>query len=181
MAIVEFLDGCDLPPVLFGTGRLFITSGSNELDAGNFSLVDFIGDGETRRVFLGADEVASPLAVTGAYRLELTGDSFSEENLSRLLNEDLDSMMAGARLLNLRTVRAAPTYQIRFEKEYPVSEGCPALRWINLIFWRAYLDTSFNYTFSQDEQTVHRFVFTALPDPINHPFNPLGRIVMDKP
>ena len=181
MAIVEFLDGCDLPPVLFGTGRLFITSGSNELDAGNFSLVDFIGDGETRRVFLGADEVASPLAVTGAYRLELTGDSFSEDNLTRLLNENLDFLMGGERLINLRTVRTAPTYQIRFQKEFPVSEGCPALRWINLIFWRAHLDTSFNYTFSQDEQTVHRFVFTALPDSINHAFSPLGMITMDAP
>jgi hypothetical protein len=179
MAIVEFLDGCDLPPVLFGTGRLFITSGTNELDAGNFSLVDFIGDGETRRVFLGADEVASPVAITGAYRLELTGDSFSEDNLTRLMNEQLESEMDGTRMLNLRTVRVAPIYQIRFEKEYPVAEGCPLLRWINLIFWRAYLDTSFNYTFSQDEQTVHRFVFTTLPDPINHPANPLGMITMD--
>jgi hypothetical protein len=181
VAIINPFDGC-LPPVLFGTGRLFITVGTDEHDAGNFSLVDYIGDSETRRVFLGADEVASPLVATAAYRLELAGDSFSEENLARLLNENLDSQIDGTRLISLRTVRVAPVYQLRFEREFPATaDDCPSPRMINLHLWRAYMDSPFTYTFSQDEQTVHRFVFITLPDTVGHPFDPLGMITMDPP
>jgi hypothetical protein len=180
MAIVDPFSGCATPPVLFNTGKLFITVGTDEVDCGNFSLVDFVGDGESRRVFLGTSEVASVIAITGSYRLELTGDSFSEENLARLVNEDLDFTMNGSRLINLSTVREAPLYQIRFEHPYPVSAGCGP-RYINIVLWRTHIDVPFTYTFSQDEQTVHRFVFTAIPDPINHPFSPLGTITMDHP
>lgn len=179
MAIIDFGSGCD-PQVLLGTGRLFITSGGDELDAGNFMLVDFIGDSEVRRVFLGADEEASTVQTTGAYRLELNGDSFSEENFARLINEDLESEMDGTRVLNLRTTRTPPIYQLRFEREYPPTSDCNAPpRMINIYFWRCYMDAPFSYTFSQDEQTVHRFVFITLPAPVTHPLNPLGMITMD--
>jgi len=169
LAIIEAFPGCTLPPVLFGTGQLFIQSGSDELDLGNFSLVDFIEDGESRRTFLGADEVASAVGATSEYRLELSGDTFTPENLARFLNEELSGTT-----IALRTVRDLAIYSLRFRK--PLRREDCAESYFDLFLWRTYLEVPVTWTFSQDEQTVHRFVFVVLPDSILHPDNPLGEI-----
>ena len=111
MAIIESYEGCTLPPVLFGTGQLFIASGADELDLGNFSLVDLIQEGDARRTFAGTDEVASAVGATAEWRLELSGDTFTPENLARLINETL----MGSEL-RLSTVRDLPLYSLRFRK-----------------------------------------------------------------
>jgi hypothetical protein len=172
--IVPFLaDTCAIPPVLFGTGYLYIVDGSALRDLGNFSLVDVIEDAEATRIFRGSSEIASPLAVTGAWRIVLTGDSFSPAQIARLVNEDLSTVSEGDQI-NLRTVREIPTYQLKFRKWYPLSAGCDTECYFDIDFWVCYHDPAITYTFSQDEQTVHVFNFIAIPDAVEHPNNPFG-------
>jgi hypothetical protein len=171
MAIIEAFPGCSLPPVLFGTGELFIMLGTDEFDLGNFSLVDFIQEGESRRTFRGDDEVASAVGSTSEYRLELTGDTFTPTNLARLLNE----ISITGDTIELGTVRDLVMYSLRFRKPLRREDCAPS--YFDLFLWRTYLELPMTYTFSQDEQTVHRFVFIAVPDPMSHPANPLGEIV----
>ena len=171
MAIIPAYDACALPPILFGTGQLFIASGSDELDLGNVSLVDWIQEGESRRTFRGADEVASAVGATSEYRLELTGDTFTPENLARFLNEELSGDT-----IAMRTVRDLAIYELRFRK--PVRREDCATAYFDLFIWRAYLEVPVTWTFSQDEQTVHRYIFVVLPDSILHPDNPFAEIVM---
>ena len=109
--------GCELPPVLYGTGTLLFrdpVTGKDE-DAGNFRLVSIIGEGEPFRVFLPGEQKPSVLSVKTAYRIEASGDSFSIANLSRLWNEPEISVVDGTRL-NLTTVSVAPARQIVFQK-----------------------------------------------------------------
>lgn len=169
MAIIESYDGCSLPPILIGTGNLFVSSGADEIDLGNFSLVDLVKEGESRRTFRGTDEVASAVGAVSEYRLELTGDTFTPENLARLLNEEL---MGNE--LRLHTVLDLPIYSIRFRK--PVRREDCAEAYFDIRFWRTYLELPTTWTFSQDEQTVHRFIFVVLPDPVDHPDRPFGDV-----
>jgi hypothetical protein len=169
MAIIPAYESCTAAPILRGTGQLFVLSGADELDLGNFSLVDLVTEGSAHRTFAGADEVASAVGATSEYRLELTGDTFTPANLARLLNEELvgDSIA-------IRTVRDLAIYQLRFRKLVP-REDC-AEAYFDLYIWRAYLEVPVTYTFSQDEQTVHRFIFIVIPDPVGHPDNPIAQI-----
>lgn len=178
--IVEPFDACSFPPILTGTGRLFIVEGNTLTDCGNFSLVDIVAESEAKRYFSGSSQVASVLAVTAVIRLQLTGDSFSPENVGRLFNEQLTSAAEGDQL-SLRTVRGIPTYQLKFRKDYPIDADCLEECLIDLDLWRCYLDPSFTYTFSQDEPTVHVFNFLAVPDGIAHPNNPFGLVTFTCP
>jgi len=174
MAIIEPYEGCTLPPVLIGTGQLFILVGADEHDLGNFSLVDLVQVAEARRTFAGADEVASAVGATAEWRLELTGDTFTMANLARLFNETLVGTEIG-----LHTVRDLPLYTLRFRKLLRRQDCAPSYFELNL--WRCYLEMPITYTFSQDEQTVHRFVFIAVPDAIAHPDKPFGVIELVEP
>lgn len=179
MTVIPFPGiGCDVPPVLFGTGDLYIVEGTSLIDAGNFSLVDFFIDAETQRHFSGIEEVASVVGVTGSIRLQLTGDSFSPTNLARLVNQSLATVAEGDQLA-LRTVYELPLYHLLFRRFYP--NDCDEECAIEFELWRCYLDPTIQYTFSQDEQTVHLFNFIAIPDAISHPNNPFGTITMTCP
>lgn len=177
MADLSIFDACDTPAVLFGTGRLFIFDGSNYYDAGNFNLVNFHSEGDVERAFLGDDEVPTPIGVISAYRLECSGDSFSNLNLSRMLNNPL--VDAGVSdLIELSTVRELRVYQVKFVKDVSslkfsrCSENC----WLEITFWRAYFDLPFVYGFVQDEETFHRWNLIALPDGVNHPTSAYGKV-----
>lgn len=179
MTVIPFEGlGCDVPPVLFGTGDLYVVDGTNLLDTGNFSLVDFIIEAESKRFFSAADEVASVLGITGVVRLSLTGDSWSPTNLSRLVNQPLATVAEGDQL-SLRTVYELPLYHLLFRRFYP--NDCDEECAIEFELWRCYLEPSIQYTFSQDEQTVHLFNFVAIPDAVTHPNNPFGTITMTCP
>jgi hypothetical protein len=169
---------CDIPPVLLGTGDLYIVDGESLLDAGNFSLVDFAIDAEAKRFFAGSEEVASVLGTTGTIRLQLTGDSFSPTNVARLVNQSLSAVSEGDQL-SLRTVYALPLYHLLFRRFYP--NDCDEECMIEFELWRCYLEPTITYTFSQDEQTVHLFNFVALPDSGTHPNNPFGTITFTCP
>jgi len=174
MADLTFFDLCGTPPVLFGTGFLFIFDGSNYYDAGNFNLVNFIEEGDVERVFLGADEVPTPIGITTAYRLECSGDYFTNLNLSRMLNNPLEDAGA-ADMIALDTVRTMRTFQLKFVKEVG-SLKCTETCWMEITFWRAYFDLPFTYGFVQDEQTFHRWNLIALPDAVNHPTSAYGKV-----
>jgi hypothetical protein len=182
VSVTSEFDLCSIPPVLTGTGKLYIVEddGATLVDCGNFSLVDLIGEAESKRYFESSDEVASVLGITGVVRLQLTGDSFSPSNLSRLLNEPLATAAEGDQI-GFRTVRALPIYHLKFRKNYPISEGCDSPCTIDVDIWRCHLDPNFIYTFSQDEPTVHVFNFIALPDAIDHPNNPFALVTMTCP
>jgi hypothetical protein len=173
---ISLFDACDTPPVLFGTGTLFIFDGSNYYDAGNFNLVNFIGEGDVERAFRGSDEVPTPLSITTAYRLECSGDSFSNLNLSRMLNNPL--VDAGpSDIIELDTVRDLRVFQVKFVKNVSSLKisRCFENCWLEITFWRAYFDFPFTWGFVQDEQTFHRWNLIALPDAVNHPTSAYGK------
>jgi hypothetical protein len=179
MAIVNPFDLCDFPPVLMASGKIYLTVGADEEDAGNFSVVNIIKEGTVDRVFSGADETATPVGRTTAYRLELAGDSFSNANLSRMVNQILTTG-AGGDVMNLETITILRTFQVRFHKDLfisaagdagtPCADDCD----FDLILWRAYFDLPFSYGFVQDEMTRHSWNLIALPDSAGHPENPFG-------
>src|SRR6187431_1917548 len=178
--IIEAFDSCDLPPILTGTGSLYIVDGTMLLDCGNFSLVDVIAEAESKRYFDGSDEVASVLGITSLLRIQLSGDTFSPENVSRLVNEPLATAAEGDQV-SFRTVRSLPTYHLKFRKRYPIALDCPPTCYFDLDIWRAYLEPNFTWTFSQDEPTVHVFNFIALPDVVAHPNNPFALLTFTCP
>lgn len=180
MSVISEFDTCAIPPILTGTGLLYIVEGEDLIDLGNFSLVDVVEEAESKRVFLGADEDASVIGITAALRLQLTGDSFSPSNVARLFNEPL-ALAAEGDQISLRTVRELPIYQLRFRKRYPIDVDCLETCWIDFDFWRCHLEPGFTYTFSQDEPTQHVFNFIVLPDAVQHPNNPFGTITFSCP
>lgn len=172
MSVASEFDLCSLPPVIFGTGNLYILESAIEQDMGNFSVVDFSVEGETTRFFDGNNEVVSALGATELVRLELSGDSYSIRNLSRLFNEGIVQSGTADRL-PLQTVKALPMRQFRFTKD--VSAVCGISEcFLNLILWRAYINLPFTYSFNQDEPSIHVFNIIGVPDAITHPSNPFG-------
>lgn len=167
----------DAPHVLTGTGELYLNDGAGELHAGNFSLVDLIQDGTAERVFIGASEVASMLGVTIGWRLQLTGDSYTNRNLERLMNLTRETTIFGEQM-RMKTVRSLQLYGVRFTKDVDPVHDCAVGCRLEIELWRAYLDLPVTYTFSQDEQTVHLFNLIALPDSIQHPNEPFGIVTM---
>ncbi len=178
IAEVDPFAGLD-PQVLYGTGEVFFEDLETGLDvsAGDFELIHIAGEGDSFRYFDPPDgEIPIALAVTTAYRMELTGDDFSVENVARLFNQLVVANAAGYQL-NLQTIRPAPIRRLTFRKTL---DADLALRCgivcseIELVFWRTHFAVPFTYELAREAPTLHFFDIVAVPDAIAHSSNPFG-------
>lgn len=167
-----------LAPIVLGTGDLYVVEGGDEVHMGNWSIVDLVKEATAERVFLGTDENPAVLGHCSAIRLEAAGDSFSNQQLARILNSPLVAAN-GTDRINLATVEAPPVAQYRFEKDVSVECGVECL--LTILLWRAYVEPATTYGFNQDEPTVHNLTIVALPDAVNHPAVPYGYLEFSCP
>ncbi len=167
--------GCDVPPVVIGTGEFFVADSSGvEVQAGNFSIMVLSDESESVRYFDGTEEVQSSLAATSAYRFSLTGDSFAMANLERIVNQQRIAVVDGE-VLPLQTVRDMPTQKVRMIKELKL-DPCetPECGFLELVLWRVYFDVGFTYALTQAQITQHVLNAVAVPDITEHPSQPFG-------
>lgn len=168
-------DDCD-PRLLLGTGHLYLVEDGIEVDVGNVALLDFSSEGSTFRVFTDDSDSIGVVVVTTGYRFSMQGDSYSIENLGRLLNESVTNI-AGSSRLNLQTIRKATIREAIFEKDLRAefcASACPDS--LQIRFWRGHFDGPFRYSFNPAAISSHAFEIIALPDDRNHSTNPFGYV-----
>lgn len=175
----EPFDECAVPPVLFGTGTLWIADPTTgiEVDAGNFNAVSFTEDAEGFRFFAAAENGISPGAVTRAWRLELVGDYYYFEHIAKIVNEARVGFVGGE-FVPLTTVKTLPVYRIIFRRWISRGdpcdpESCPSLE---IELWRAFFDATAGVSMNIGQPTAWTFDLLALPDYDNHPGSPFGVI-----
>ena len=163
-----------LAPIIIGTGDMFLLEDGDDVHLGNFSIQDLVVDGSSERVFTGANQVPEALAHRSAIRIEATGDSFSNQQLARLLNTPL-VLAAGRERLNLQTVELMPSKQLTFEKD--VAEMCGLAECLmTVVLWNVYVDLTLNYGFNSDEPSIHVYSLVAIPNVEEHPSAPYGYV-----
>jgi len=174
-----FTEDCATPPLLFGTGDLYLRAPgeTDDTHAGNFKLINLTSEGEAFRYFPLGVESPAVLAVSTAYQLECQGDSFSMRNLSTLLNEVETSTATGPQL-NFQTIREARLYRVTFRKGLQDGSIClnQTCNYLELIFWRAYVDVPALYNFDPISPSQHTFQIIAVPDSTSHPSQPFGHL-----
>ena len=179
-ALQEFpFDGCSDPPLLVGSGTLFVKDGDAgaEVEAGNFEVVTLETEGEVVEVFLPGEQNTSALGVYSGYPLIMTGDTFAIRNLERLLNRSR-ILTVGAEVIPFETVREMPSYEVRFVKTLTLdgcetTVDCPD---IEIVLWRAYFDLQISYEMRRGQIAEHLFRLVPLPDIANHPSQPFGHL-----
>lgn len=168
-----------LAPIIIGTGDLFVVEDGDEVHMGNFNIQDLVVEGISERVFVGTSQVPQQLGDRSAIRLEVSGDSFSNQQLARLMNTPLVSAAGGDRL-NLTTVELLPMRQFRFEKD--VTEMCQVGECLlTILLWHAYVDLPITYGFNQDELSIHVLSLIAIPNVEDHPTAPYGYLEFSCP
>lgn len=173
---------CEMPSLLTGTGNLLFREPDTglDVDAGNFNLVDWNEEAETFRYFHPSDDSPRPVAVTSAVRLSCTGDSFSVQQLERVMNDQRVWVASGVQI-PLRTVRESPVYRVTFRKTLPRCRPGDVCQTLEVVFWRAYVDTGYTISFNPDTVTTFPFTVVALPDYAHHPSNPFGYVLVTCP
>lgn len=175
--ILDSFDDCDFQAVLSGTGDLLVTDSSSGLDVavGNVDVFDFEPIEELQEtVFEPGEEQASAIAITSGYRFTLVMDTFTQENLERLLVQDLTATADGSQY-GLQTVRAVPVRRMIFNKDLESCAGhvCTALQ---VVLWRARFVGPFTLSLGRDSVVSTSYTVETLPDSVNHPTQQLGRV-----
>ncbi len=159
-----------VPPVCVGTGYIALTpvGGGTSINFGNVTVVDFSASGETFAAFTPGATKLSAVAIHREWRLKLSGDEFTAENLGLIMNGMVGDAGFG------ESVTMPWISEPRLFSAIFVRPGTNWMPTLTLYFYRCYVDIDFSYTMSQDEFSYQEIDLVALPDPTQDSESPFG-------